>query len=231
MDICSRLWHGLNQLSDFFLRLRQGQVLPIQNLVHGFYRGDPLRREAASLQTFQVHCPCRSGLPLTHHKWRQISKQQRTHGGHAMGTDSHKLVNHRKATQYGPIPDVNMPRQLGIIGKNGVVADDAIMCYVHIGHDPVVIAHPGYPGVTWRPDVQGAKLPNGISIANNQLTRFTVVLFVLGYGANRAELENLVVTSDGRVAFDDTVGTNAGSWANGYVGTNYRVRPHRHRGG
>ncbi len=53
-----------------------------------------------------------------------------------MGTNTGKLMHPRKATQNDPIPHMHMPRQGGIIGKNGVIADLAVVGNMHIGHHP-----------------------------------------------------------------------------------------------
>jgi hypothetical protein len=60
-----------------------------------------------------------------------------------------------------------MPSQLGIVGKDGVTADLAIVRQMHIGHDPVVIAQTGHPCIAGRTDIKGAKLSDGIAVSNH----------------------------------------------------------------
>ena len=119
---------------------------------------------------------------MAHHKRRQIGKQQRTHGRHAVRADADKLVHDRKAAQYHPIADMHMAGQLGVVGKYGVIADLAVVRQVHIGHDPVVVTDTGDAYITWRPDIEGAKLADGVALADDQLTRLALIFFVLGNG-------------------------------------------------
>ena len=142
------------------------------------------------------------GLALAHDERRQVGKQQRTHGGHAVRADAHKLVHDGEAAEDDPVADLHMAGQLRVVGENRVVADLAVVRQVHVGHDPVVVAHPGHAGVAGRADVEGAELADRVAVADDQFAGLARVLLVLRDRAERVELENAVVAADGRVALD-----------------------------
>ena len=96
---------------------------------------------------------------------------------------------------------------------------------VHVGHDPVVIAHARHACVAGAADVQGAKLADGVAVTNEQLARLTRVFFVLRNGAYRVELENLVVFTNSGVAFNDAMRTDTRVCTNAHMGANDTVGP------
>src|SRR5688572_15284998 len=98
------------------------------------------------------------------------------------------------------ITNVHMSCQLGAIRENGVIADLAVVCQMHIRHDPVVIAQPGDPGVLYRATVKGAEFAYGIPIADFEPSRLSCIFLVLRRLAQRYELKNPVVTADAGTA-------------------------------
>ena len=58
-----------------------------------------------------------------------------------MRAQPHILMYYGKAAQNNKIIHVHMASQLRIVGKNGVVANGAVMGQMHIGHDPVVVTN------------------------------------------------------------------------------------------
>jgi hypothetical protein len=80
---------------------------------------------------------------------------------------------------------------------------------VNVSHDPVVVTHAGDTGITGRADVERAKLTDGVSITNHQLTGLTGIFFVLRNSADGVELKNLVVTPYGGVTLYHAMRTNA----------------------
>ena len=140
-----------------------------------------------------------------------------------MRTDFHELVHHGEPAQNSPIPDLYMTCQLRIIGKNGVVADLAIVRQVHVSHQPVVVANPGHATVPGRPNVEGTKFTNGVAVADHQFTGLTSILFVLRYGAEGVELEDAVVPADRGVPLQHAVRADGGPGANPHMGTDHGV--------
>ena len=138
-------------------------------------------------------------------------------------------MNIGKATHDGPVPDLYMAGELRIVGENGVVADDAVVGDVHVGHDPVVVAHARYAGIAGRADVERAELTNGVAVTNDQLAGLARVLLVLRNRAQRVELKNAVVIANRGVTFDHAMRAHSRACTHANVGSNDGVRPHLHR--
>ena len=54
-----------------------------------------------------------------------------------------ELVDEAEAAEDHVVVDLDVPCQRGGIGEDALVADDAVVGDVHVGHDPVVVADPG----------------------------------------------------------------------------------------
>ena len=86
-----------------------------------------------------------------------------------------------KSAQNCKIINAHMACQGGIIGENRVISHLAIMRYMNICHDPVVITDPGCPSALRRSAVDSAELPYDIIGTDLQKRLgFTLILFVLG---------------------------------------------------
>ena len=83
-----------------------------------------------------------------------------------MLANANKLMHARHATHNGPVMNVHMARNLRIARKNRVVANLAIVCNMHIRHDPVVVAQLSNAIVLRCTSMNGGELPNGIAIAD-----------------------------------------------------------------
>jgi len=152
-----------------------------------------------------------------------------------MCTDLDKLMHASKSTQNHPVTDLNMPGQLGTVRDDDVVAQNAVMRNMNISHDPVVAAYLCDALITRRTNVDGAKLANGVAVANVQSARFTRIFFILRNRTDGVELKNFVVGTDNGVAFNHAVRTNRGAradldmradhgvWANTRRAVNLRV--------
>ncbi len=53
-----------------------------------------------------------------------------------------ELMHPGKSAQDCVILYYNVPRELGVVGENGVIADLAIVRQMHVGHNPVMVAQP-----------------------------------------------------------------------------------------
>ena len=77
-----------------------------------------------------------------------------------------------------------MPGKLSIVSKGCSVSDLAVVCDVHIGHDPVIVTHPGNADILCRTEIKRTKLADSISIADFKSSRLTRVFFVLRHFTN-----------------------------------------------
>ena len=97
---------------------------------------------------------------------------------------------------------------------------------VHVGHDPVVIANHCLGHIARRADVEGAKLPYGVSVSDDQFARLTGVLFVLRYSTQGVELEDAIVLADGGVPLNDAMAGYVGACINLHMRANDGVGPY-----
>src|SRR5690606_23877275 len=143
------------QRGDLPCRLIDLEIAPIQDLVRLFQGGDGVGRVAAPVEPFAVDAHGPEGIARPD----DIARKDLTDGAgtayHAVVADAHELVYGRRSAQYGPVIDVDMTGQLNAVGDDRVIGDLAIVRNVHIGHDPVVVAHAGYADVLRRAGVDG----------------------------------------------------------------------------
>ena len=151
------------------------------------------------------------------------------HGREAVRTDAHELMYHSKATQNNPVAHMNMTSLLRAVGKDSVVAHHAVMCQMHVSHDPVVVTNLGHARVSRRADIEGAKLTNGVAVTNDQLTGLARIFLVLRNRPQRIELKNAVVIADCGVAFDHTMRPDGSARADANIWADDGVRPHLNR--
>ena len=132
-----------------------------------------------------------------------------------------KLVNARLPANDGPILHLHMPRQPHVVGQNGVAAQLHVMCNVHAGHDPVVIAHARAACILHGAGVEGAKLANGVAVTNFQARRLARVFLVLRRPANGVVREDAVVFANGGMAVDHAMRADDGARAYAHMGANH----------
>jgi hypothetical protein len=86
--------------------------------------------------------------------------------------------------------NMNMTSNLRVARKNSVVANLAIVCNMHICHDPIVITQPRNAIVLRRTSVNGGELSNGIAITDLQAGWFTALFHVLWRATNGSKMGN-----------------------------------------
>ena len=119
-----------------------------------------------------------------------------------------------------------MTGKLRVVGKDGVAPDLAVVCQVHIGHDPIVITQAGDTQITWGADVEGTEFSDGVSRTDYQLTGLTLVLFVLRNRAQGIELKDAVIFANCGVPLSHAMRTHSRASSNLDVRTNDRIRPY-----
>jgi hypothetical protein len=96
-----------------------------------------------------------------------------------------------------------------------MIAELAVMGDVAIGHNQVMIAHDGDADIGHRCPVDGDEFPDGVMIADNDPRFLSLILQVLGGGADRRKLKDMTILADIRMAFDYYMGTNLCLFADG----------------
>jgi len=89
-------------------------------------------------------------------------------------------MDKREATEYRIIVHLHMSRKRCIIGKNGIVAHNAIMRDMDSDHDPVIMSDAGNPPALNRAAIKGAIFPDDITITDLQKRHFAGIFLVLG---------------------------------------------------
>ncbi len=128
-----------------------------------------------------------------------------------MATDPAELVNGRETAENGVVLDFDMAGQRRGIGHDHPVVNLAVVGHVRIGHEQVVVADHRLAATIHRAAVQGGKLADAVAIADDQPGFLAAVLEILRVGADRSELEDLVVTADIGPALDDHVSPDLGA--------------------
>ena len=98
-----------------------------------------------------------------------------------------------------------------------MVADDAVVGKVAVGHNPVVVADAGFAYASHCAEVEGGELADGVAVADGEFGRFAAIFFVLRDFAQTGELEDAVVFAYGGVAVNHGVRADFGIRADSHV--------------
>jgi hypothetical protein len=137
-----------------------------------------------------------------------------------MGSHPAKLVYQGEATQGDTIFNVNMACKRGVVCKNNVASDFAVMGNVAIRHNQVMVSYTCHPSTPNGSTVKGGRFSNDVVIANNKLCGFIFVAQVLGRLAKTYKRVDLTVFANGAGARNNRMRGNPATLANFYVGTN-----------
>ncbi len=100
----------------------------------------------------------------------------------------------------------------------------AVMRNVGIGHQNIAVTDVGNPTAAFGAAIDGRELANGVVIADLNTGRLSVVLEVLGFGTERGELRNPVVTTERNRSLDHAVGSNRRPRTDPRSGVDDRIR-------
>jgi len=109
-----------------------------------------------------------------------------------------------------------MPGQLGIITHDTVIAHDAIMCNMTVGHDEAVVAYLGCPPVFAAP-VYRNKFTYGGIIAYFHGGTFTLVFQILRNGCDYSAWKNAAVLSNPGTFHDGNIASDPGAITNFHI--------------
>lgn len=139
-----------------------------------------------------------------------------------------KLVHCTETSNDGEIVDVDMARQSAVIGEDHGVSNHAVMGNMGVGQEMVAVADHG-PIIPSGGAVRGDKFPETIVVADNQMSRFALVLQILGLLTDGAVSEKAVAITDlGRAAYGHmmlqlAVGTDADRALDDAVRPHHRI--------
>ena len=137
-------------------------------------------------------------------------------------------MNPGKTPEDRPVAHRDVPGEGRIVCENRVVANDAIMGHMHVGHDPVVVAYAGHTCILRGAGAEAAELADRITVADFKPGRLTGVFLVLRLGTDGAKLEDPVVATDPGMTFNDHMRTDGRTLGNFHVFANDRIRTNLH---
>src|SRR2546430_9785358 len=218
---------GFERLACLF----QAETAAVKRAVGALQPGDRLGRKAAPLQAFAVDAVGLRHVARGLHEGRQILRQIGAHAGEGVRADVHELVHERRGAEDRPVADGDMAGELAGVGEHRVAADLAVVREVHVGHDPVVIAHARTAAIQRGAAVDGDALAEGVAVADLDRGVLAAVLLVLRRRAERGEMEDLVVAPDAQSPVEHDVRADPAALADFDLGADHAVGPNAHASG
>src|SRR5690606_32142393 len=103
----------------------------------------------------------------------------------------------------------------------------AIVRNVHVGHDPVVVAHAGYTHVLRRARIDGDVLAHHVAVADLESGGLALVLLILRHAADRAKAVKDVVAADGGLPVYDAMRPHLAACPDAHARPHDTVGAHR----
>jgi hypothetical protein len=101
-----------------------------------------------------------------------------------------------------------MSGKIGAIREDDPVANDAVVSDMRISKKQIVVADNRLPAAAFGTPVQSDKFSHDVTITQAQGGLLAVKFEILGRGADRGELKDLVVAANLRPTFDDGMRTD-----------------------
>ena len=203
----------------------QAELLAVNRPVSLLDATNRVPLEAPALQPTGVDATWHRRIAIHQHKRGHITIQPGGIAREAVRAHSAELVDQREAAQDHPVANVHMTGEAGVIRKDGMAADLAVMGHMAVRHDPVVAADAGGAVFLERAPVDGHVLTDDVAIADE---RPGVVgrlgRHVLRDLTHRGELEDLVVFPDAGLGPDHDMRTDARARADFHIGPDDAVR-------
>ncbi|BBG29519.1 predicted integral membrane protein [Zymobacter palmae] len=194
-------------------------------LVGVFQRADRFSGEPTSTQPFRIDAVRMSRVAIDHDKGRNVLSNDRAATTHGMRTNVTELMHGGQPTQDSMITNGDMPAQRGLVGHDAVIANNAVVCYVRVGHEQVVAADTRQRLILNRTSVHGNTFTERILITNLEIRFFTVIFQILAVLTDSGELEDTIARTDDRGTLDDDVGCNDTPRSDDDIRPNNTIRP------
>jgi hypothetical protein len=105
-------------------------------------------------------------MSCCHHKRRNVFKTHRPDSGKGVLPNSTKLMYQGKTSEGCTIAYFDMTGQACRISQRDIVPQSAIVLDVHVRHQEIIVANARETGTGGRPSVQGAKLPDLVTVTD-----------------------------------------------------------------
>ena len=127
-----------------------------------------------------------------HGEWGDILTKAGAALNHDIAAYARELMAERAAADYGEVANLYLASELASVGDDDVIAEDAIVTNVAVGHDEVATSDDGLVSRSCAPVDCGA-LADAVVVANLAGSLLAVELEVLRDAANNSVLENTIV--------------------------------------
>src|SRR5690606_26573731 len=208
-----QLGNGLDQLASG----------PIKDLVRLANVSDLLRREAASLEPFDVHAVRLRRAADRHDVRRNVARDRSVVRNERVRADFAELMNSGEASHVDPVAHLDMTTQRGVIREHAVRPDDAVVTDVGAGHEKIVVCNPGHEPILGRTTIDGAVLTKRVAIADLEPRRLTFVFQVLRSCTDRGKLVDAIVAPDRGRSFDDDMRPYLAAGCDGNIRPYHRI--------
>jgi len=169
----------LGQFSDLVEGFLQHEIPAVQKAIRLLDDTQLGSGETPASQSLTVDTTWRSWRPGYRDVRWNILRDSAVKADERVAANATKLVDFRERADADIIINYNMASERRAIGCNGMVPDQAVMRYVHIGHDPVVISDYGLSAALYRTSIDRRIFTNGIVITYDQPCALTLVFLVL----------------------------------------------------
>ena len=170
-------------------------LFPVEDTMGMLDRSDRFVGKTATFQTDRIDRPHFGRVTVGDHKGRHILYDLRATAGDGMGPDTTELMHRRETAHDCIIADRNMTGKGTVIRENNVIAHHAVMSDVTIGEEISVASDDRIRPWSGAP-VDGTKFPKGISLADLQISRFTLILQILRALSDRGVGVELIIRPD-----------------------------------
>ena len=149
---------------------------------------------------------------------RHVLQHARSAANHSVRPDPDELMNTGLPAYNRMIVNMHVTAQSDVVGKNRVVADNAVVRYMRIGHQKVTASHDREALILNRADRERAVLANDIVVAYDKARVFARIFLVLRRAADARAGIHHVAAADFDATFNNHVASENGACADSYPG-------------
>src|SRR5208283_1914511 len=159
--------------------------------------------EAAALESDLVDSGQPRAIARNHRVRRHILRDLGAGRDERVCTDAAELMHAAHALEADEFFEHTMSTELGRVHQDAIVADDAIVRDVHVGHHQHVVADQRTHAADFGAAMNRSELANGVVVADLERCGLTVKFQIRSRAADRGERKNSIPLTDGGERLDD----------------------------
>ena len=168
---------------EFIHGLRGVERFVVKDFIGRTQGLDVLVGEALALEPDRIHATHFGRISVRDEERRGVLHDLGATADDGVGADPAELVNSGESADDGVIADFHMTRERGVVGKNRVTADDAIMRHVRVGEKQIVRAD-ARPRIGSGAAVHRGEFAKDVVVADLDIGRLALVFQVLRFFAD-----------------------------------------------